>query len=312
MWPWIYLPVAGGSVSIPLIAGLGAAVGLLSGLFGVGGGFLLTPLLIMIGIPPTVAAASDANQIVAASASGAYAHARAGTVDVRMGLLLLLGGLVGGTAGVQIVKALRAAGKADFIITIAYIVMLGGVGIYMFRDSLQELRGVKARRRARTERGERLSIHARFARALPLKLDFPRSGVRFSVLLPFSLGLLVGVLSAIMGVGGGFIMVPVMVYLLRMPMHVVVGTSLFQICITCMNVTVQQAMYNHTVDLLLAMTLLVGSVIGAQIGTRLGRRLRGEQLKVLMAVLILVTMVKMLYSVLVRPEFLISLAGGHG
>ena len=311
MWPWIYLPVAGGSVSIPFIAGLGAAVGLLSGLFGVGGGFLLTPLLIMIGIPPTVAAASDANQIVAASASGAYAHARAGTVDFRMGFLLLLGGLVGGTVGVQIVKALRVAGNADFFITAAYIVMLAAVGLYMFKDSLNEIRGVKVVRRAKTESGERLSIHARFARALPLKMDFPRSGVRFSALLPFSLGLLVGILSAIMGVGGGFIMVPVMVYLLRMPMHVVVGTSLFQICITCMNVTVQQAAYNHTVDITLAMTLLVGSVLGAQVGTRLGRRLRSEQLKILMAVLILVTMVKMLLGVVLPPEFLVSIAGGH-
>ncbi len=310
MGPWIYMPVAGMSVPILLIAGLGMLVGFLSGLFGVGGGFLLTPLLIMIGIPPTVAAASDANQIVAASASGTYAHARAGTVDFKMGLLLLLGGVVGGTVGVQVVKVLRAAGEADFAITIVYIVMLGGIGAYMFRDSLQELRGTKVRIRASRE-AVRPRVRGRLAEKLPLVMDFPRSGVRFSALLPFSLGILVGILSAIMGVGGGFIMVPVMVYLLRMPMHVVVGTSLFQICFTCINVTVQQAVYNHTVDILLAMTLLVGSVVGAQVGAKVSRRLRGEQLKILMALLILATMVKMLLGVVLPPAVPVSLAGGH-
>jgi uncharacterized membrane protein YfcA len=309
---WMYMPVAGVSVSVPVIAGLGMLVGCLSGLFGVGGGFLLTPLLMMIGIPPTVAAASDANQIVAASASGAYAHARAGTVDMRMGLLLLLGGILGGTVGVQLVKVLRAAGQADFVIVLVYIVMLGGIGIYMFWDSVQELRGVKAGRRLAAASTGRTGGHSRLADALPFKMDFPRSGVRFSALLPLFLGFLVGILSAIMGVGGGFIMVPVMVYLLRMPMHVVVGTSLFQICFTCMNVTLQQSMYNHTVDAVLALILLVGSVLGAQIGARLGRRLKADQLKILMAMLILATMGKMMYDVLARPDVLVALAGAHG
>jgi uncharacterized membrane protein YfcA len=308
----MYMPVAGVSVPVLLIAGLGMLVGCLSGLFGVGGGFLLTPLLMMIGIPPTVAAASDANQIVAASASGAYAHARAGTVDFRMGLLLLLGGILGGTVGVQLVKVLRAAGQADFAIILIYIVMLGGIGSYMFMDSVRELRGLKVRRRPEVAVTDRPSVHSRFARVLPWKMDFPRSGGRFSILLPISLGMLVGVLSAIMGVGGGFIMVPVMVYLLRMPMHVVVGTSLFQICFTCMNVTLQQSVYNHTVDAFLALTLLVGSVIGAQIGARIGRRLKADQLKILMAVLILVTMGKMLYDVLATPAIRVAIAGAHG
>ncbi len=308
---WMYMPVAGVSVPVLGIAGLGVLVGCLSGLFGVGGGFLLTPLLMMIGIPPTVAAASDANQIVAASASGAYAHARAGTVDMRMGVLLLIGGLVGGTLGVQLVKVLRASGQADFAIVMVYIVMLGGIGAYMFWDSLRELRGFKAPRRAAVAPGMP-SVHSRLSDRLPFKMDFPRSGVRFSALLPLGLGVLVGILSAIMGVGGGFIMVPVMVYLLRMPMHVVVGTSLFQICFTCMNVTLQQSVYNHTVDALLALILLVGSVVGAQIGARLGRRLKADQLKILMALLILATMGKMVYDVLATPEVLVALAGAHG
>jgi len=305
---WIYLPVAGNSVSLLMLLGLGGLVGFLSGLFGVGGGFLMTPLLIMMGIEPTIAAASDANQIVAASASGTYAHARAGSVDFKMGFLLLLGGLAGGSVGVLLIRVLRGLGQADLLISATYVIMLGAIGSYMLVDSLKEIRG-----KVRVQVAEaRPSVWARLVNGLPWRTDFPRSRVEHSVLMPLGLGVLVGMLSAIMGVGGGFIMVPVMVYLLRMPMHVVVGTSLFQICITCMNVTVQQAVYNHTVDILLAMTLLVGSVIGAQIGTRLGRRLRGEQLKILMAVLILVTMGKMLYGVLVRPEFLISIAGGHG
>jgi uncharacterized membrane protein YfcA len=310
MSPWIYLPVAGQSIPVLLIAGLGFGVGCLSGLFGVGGGFLLTPLLIMIGIPPTVAAASDANQIVAASASGAYAHARARTVDFKMGTLLLLGGVIGGTIGVQVVKLLRAAGEADFVIMVVYVVMLGGIGSYMFRDSLLELRGTRSVAVGEAVPAE-ASLMGRLTNALPFKLDFPRSGVRFSALLPLTLGILVGVLSALMGVGGGFIMVPIMVYLLRMPMHVVVGTSLFQICITCVNVTLQQAIYNHTVDLLLAVVLFLGSSIGAQIGTRLGRKLRSEQLKILMAVLILLTTIKLLLGLVLPPEVPIALAGGH-
>jgi uncharacterized membrane protein YfcA len=312
MNPWMYMPVAGVSVPVFLVVGLGMLVGLLSGLFGVGGGFLLTPLLIMIGIPPTVAAASDANQIVAASASGACAHARARTVDFRMGSLLLLGGIIGGTVGVQVVKVLRAAGQADFVIILIYIVMLGGIGVYMFRDSVRDLRGVKSPRRPEVTEADRPSVHSRFANMLPWKIDFPRSGCHYSVLLPIALGILVGILSAVMGVGGGFIMVPIMVYLLRMPMHVVVGTSLFQICFTCMNVTLQQSIYNHTVDAFLALTLLVGSVVGAQIGARVGRRLKADQLKILMAVLILVTMGKMLLDLLVTPEVRVAIAGAHG
>ena len=304
----IFLPVAGNSVNIVLLLGLGGLVGFLSGMFGVGGGFLMTPLLIMIGIPPTVAAASDSNQIVAASASGTYAHAKAGTVDFKMGLLLLSGGILGGTVGVWLIKLLRALGQADFLISITYVVMLGGIGSYMFFESLQ---GLRSGRSVATAPPVRESAYARLMRRLPWKTEFRRSNVTISVLMPLGLGVLVGALAAVMGVGGGFIMVPVMVYLLRMPMHVVVGTSLFQILFTCANVTVLQAAMNHTVDVVLALLLLLGSVVGAQLGTRVGRRLNADQLKILMAVIVLVVMIKMLFGLLHAPASLVAYQGGH-
>jgi len=303
----IYLPVAGSSVSMLLLLGLGGLVGLLSGLFGVGGGFLMTPLLIMIGIPPTVAAASDSNQIVAASSSGTYAHARAGSVDFKMGLLLLVGGIAGGSVGVVLIKLLRALGSADFVITVTYVVMLGGIGAYMFVESLRSMRVARHVR----EEEPRPSIYARLVSRLPWKVRFDRSRVELSVLMPLLLGFLVGTLAAVMGVGGGFIMVPVMVYLLRMPMHVVVGTSLFQILFTCVNVTVLQATLNRTVDFVLALFLLLGSVVGAQIGAQLSKRLKADQLKILMAVIVLVVTAKMFLGLLLTPDFLLSYAGGH-
>ena len=302
----LYLPIAGSTINVLTMVGLGGVVGFLSGLFGVGGGFLMTPLLMMLGIPPTVAAASDSNQIVAASTSGCYAHFRARTIDIRMGLLMLVGGVGGGTLGVRLIKVLRHLGEADFVITVVYVLMLGGIGSYMFFESLTALRG----RRARAADGQP-SVYRRIVEALPYKVFFPRSKVTISVLMPLLLGTLVGVLAAIMGVGGGFIMVPVMIYLLRMPMHVVVGTSLFQILFTCINVTILQSYMNHTVDFLLALLLLVGSVVGAQVGVRVGRRLKADQLKILMALIVLVVMSKMLLGLLLRPDFLVAYKGGH-
>ncbi len=306
----IYLPVAANSVNALLLVGLGALIGLLSGLFGVGGGFLLTPLLMMIGIPPTVAAASGANEIVAACATGTVSHARGGTVDFKMGILMLIGGLVGGTLGVPIVHYLSATGDADFVIAITYVVMLGSVGSYMFYDSVRDLRGGVVETLSRPAH-HRPSIYARLIGSLPWKVDFPKSKVRLSALVPFLLGVLVGVLSAIMGVGGGFLMVPVMVYLLRMPMHVVVGTSLFQILFTCANVTVMQAWINHTVDFILALIMLVGSGVGTEIGVRINRRLRAEQLKILLSLIVLAVMAKMTFDLLVPPHIMLSYPGGH-
>lgn len=306
----LYLPIAGNSVNCVAIFGLGGVVGLLSGIFGVGGGFLMTPLLIMLGIPPTVAAASDSNQIVGASTSGTLAHFRMGNVDIKMGLLLLVGGIIGGNIGVQIIKILRQLGNADFLISVTYVLMLGFVGGYMFLESLQAMR--KAKQPVPKESGPRKpSYYARMITSMPLQMDFPRSGIRLSVFMPLLLGTLVGVLAAIMGVGGGFIMVPIMVYLLRMPMHVVVGTSLFQILFTCVNVTIMQANQNHTVDFVLALLLLLGSSIGAQIGAKVGKKLHGEQLKILLASLVLFVMCKMLFDLLVKPDVLLAYMGGH-
>ncbi|RLB43627.1 MAG: sulfite exporter TauE/SafE family protein [Deltaproteobacteria bacterium] len=306
MWH-LYLPIAGSSVNVFLIFAMGGFVGLLSGIFGVGGGFLMTPLLIMVGIPPTVAAASDSNQIVGASTSGTLAHYRLGNVDFKMGILLLIGGVAGGTLGVQIIKILRELGNADFLIKITYVLMLGFVGIYMFIESLQALRKKEAKDTA--SKGE--SKYAKLVKKLPWQTYFEKSGVELSILMPLILGIFVGILAAIMGVGGGFIMVPVMVYLLRMPMHVVVGTSLFQILFTCVNVTIMQAHTNHTVDFILALILLLGSTLGAQFGAMISKKLKGDQLKILLASIVLLVMVKMLLSLLLTPHIMLAYKGGH-
>ncbi len=308
---YIYLPIAASSINIFLLLGLGGLVGFLSGLFGVGGGFLLTPLLIMFGIPPTVAAASDSNQIVAASASGTYAHYRLGNVDFKMGIVLLIGGLLGGSFGVQLVKILRATGNADFVIKITYVAMLGIIGGYMFMESLQSLKKAPLTEEAPPSGQKPPSFYARLMTSLPFKMDFAKSGVHISFIVPLLLGGLVGILAAIMGVGGGFIMVPIMVYMLRMPMHVVVGTSLFQIFFTCVNVTIMQAHINHSVDFILALILLIGSSAGAQIGTRISKRLKGDQIKILLAIIILIVMVQMLLGLVMSPKLLLSYKGGH-
>jgi len=302
----IFLPVAGVSINLFLLVGAGAFVGFLSGLLGVGGGFLLTPVLMMIGVPPTVAAASDTNAIVATSSSGMAAHVRLGNVDLKLGVVLLLGGLVGAAIGVQAIRVLRLLGSADLVITVTYIVVLGGIGGYMLAESLQSLR-----RGALTPKVQAAHRPGRLLGRLPLQMRFPRSGIEHSVIVPFVLCMLVGVLAAIMGVGGGFIMVPMMVYLLRMPMHVAIGTDLFQILFTCAGLTVMQAVTNHTVDLVLALLVAAGSTIGAQIGARIGRLLRGDQLKIVLASIVLVVMLKMAVGLMVAPGNLLSYAKGH-
>jgi len=310
----IFLPIALTSVNLWLVVGLGLLVGLLSGLFGVGGGFLMTPLLMMIGIPPTVAAATDANQIVAASASGTLAHWRLGNVDFKMGLMLLIGGFTGGAIGVHVIKILRATGGADFLIKITYVVMLGLVGAFMFFESLHALRKgpvTPVSKRSAESHAKLKGTKKSLWKSLPLQIYFDKSGVTHSALVPIGLGVFVGILAAIMGVGGGFLMVPVMIYMLRMPMHVVVGTSLFQIMFTCVEVTFLQAYSNHTVDFVLAILLLIGSTLGAQIGTVLGRKLRGDQLKILLAVIVLAVTVKMILGLVLAPSLLLAPGGGH-
>src|SRR3989339_270481 len=308
---YMYLPIALTSVNYLVVMGLGLAVGLLSGLFGVGGGFIMTPLLMMIGIPPTIAAATDANQIVAASASGTISHWRLGNVDFKMGLYLLIGGFAGGAAGVQVIKILRASGGADFLIKMTYVVMLGLVGSFMFVESLNAMHKTKKAPAAAAPTAAPKAKKGGFFAALPLQIYFEKSGVTHSALVPLFLGTFVGVLAAIMGVGGGFLMVPVMIYMLRMPMHVVVGTSLFQILFTCIEVTYLQAYSNHTVDFMLALLLLIGSVFGAQIGTVLGRKLHGDQLKILLSIIVLAVTVKIVLELVMEPAILLSYAGGH-
>jgi uncharacterized membrane protein YfcA len=306
---YIHLPIANFSVHMTLLLGLGLSVGFLAGLFGVGGGFLMTPLLMMIGIPPTVAAASDANQIVAATSSGTFAHWRLGNVDFKMGLIMVAGGIAGGTIGVQFVKVLRAAGEAGLVIKLTYVVLLAVIGTYMFQDSLKNLR-----RRPLPEIGMKPAKKSWFGAicdAMPVPTRFEKSGITISVFVPIILGGMVGVLSALLGVGGGFIMVPVMVYLLRMPMHVVVGTNLFQEVFICINVTFMQAYYNHTVDLLLALFLLLGSATGAQLGARISNRLKADQLKIVLATIVLLVMLRIVFGLLIHPGTEFSLLGGE-
>ena len=310
----IYLPIAGMSINFFLVIGIGAGVGFLSGMFGVGGGFLLTPLMMMIGIPPAVAAASDSNQIVAAASSGAFAHWKLGNVDFKLGLVILFGGIVGGTIGVQLVKVLRSMGNFEFVMKVVYVLMLGLVGGAMFIESLNTIRRSKSQPGAPAAAPAEPKLGKAFAK-LPLKMHFARSGLHTSAIFPFSIGAIVGVMAALLGVGGGFIMVPAMIYIIGMPTIAAIGTDLFQIVLTSANVTLQQAWVNKTVDILLAVILLLGSTIGAQFGAAIGKKLKGEQIRILLAVIVLAMTVKIFFDLVVEPEFLVSLApakgGGH-
>ncbi len=298
----IYLPIAEMSVNVFLLLGMGGGVGFLSGLFGVGGGFLMTPLLIFIGVPPAVAVGTEANQIVASSVSGVLAHWRRGNVDFKMGFVLLLGGFAGSTLGVVLFSFLRELGQIDLVISLSYVVFLGIIGALMF------LEGLRTMRRRKTAATQRRKLHQHtWIHGLPLKMRFRRSKLYISALMPLSIGFLVGVLSAIMGVGGGFIMVPAMIYLLGMPTSVVIGTSLFQIIFVTANVTFLQAYANQTVDVVLALMLLTGAVIGAQFGARAGARLQGEELRVLLALMVLAVCAKLFYDLLITPADLYSL-----
>jgi uncharacterized membrane protein YfcA len=310
----IYLPIAGMSINFFLVLGIGGVVGFLSGLFGVGGGFLLTPLMMMIGIPPAVAAASDSNQIVAAASSGAYAHWRLGNVDFKMGLIILAGGIAGGTIGVQFVKILRAGGNFEFVMKVVYVLMLGLVGGAMFIESWRTIRRSKSGAAAGSEEMGGAKMGGMFSK-LPLKMHFHRSGLHTSAIFPFAIGTIVGIMAALLGVGGGFIMVPAMIYIIGMPTIAAIGTDLFQIVLTSANVTLQQAFVNKTVDLLLALILLAGSTIGAQFGAIAGKRLKGEQIRILLAIIVLTLTVKLFLDLVLTPSDLVSLApakgGGH-
>ena len=301
----IYLPIAEVSVNIFLILGMGGGVGFLSGLFGVGGGFLMTPLLIFIGIPPAVAVGTEANQIVASSISGVLAHWKRGNVDVKMGVMLLIGGVIGSSFGVWLFTILKTLGQIDLVIKLSYVAFLGIIGMLMLIESLNTMR--RAKRAAPSKLHRHIFLHA-----LPFKMRFRRSKLYVSALLPLGVGAIVGILSAIMGVGGGFVMVPAMIYLLGMPTAVVVGTSLFQIIFVTANVTVLQAVNNFSVDVMLAVLLLIGAVIGAQFGAKAGAKLKGEQLRILLALMVIGVCIKIGLDLTLTPDDLYALGTSTG
>ncbi len=299
----IYLPIAEVSLDVFVLLALGAGVGFLSGVFGVGGGFLLTPFLIFIGVPPAVAVASSANQLVGASVSGVLAHWRRGNVDFKMGAILLIGGFLGSLLGVWLFGLLRRIGQVELVINLCFVLLLGTLGVLML------IEGTRTLMRRRKPGAPRRKLHQHtWVHGLPLKMRFRRSKLYISALLPLALGFLIGILSAIMGIGGGFVMVPAMIYLLGMPTVIVPGTSLFQIIFVAATVTVLQAINNRTVDAVLAVVLLIGGVLGAQIGTRMGSRLRGDQLRIMLAVLVLAVAVKLAVDMTATPEQLYSAA----
>ncbi len=302
----IYLPIAEVSVNAFLLLGLGGLVGILSGMFGVGGGFLMTPLLFFIGIPPAGAVATEANQIVASSFSGVLAHLKRKTVDLRMGTVLLVGGLVGSALGIVVFNYLKALGQVDLLVKLCYVIFLGLIGSLMFMESLRAIR--------KSGKGVPVSTRRKhnWIHNLPFKMKFRVSGLYISVIPPVLVGVFVGILAAIMGVGGGFIMVPAMIYLLGMPTKVVVGTSLFQIIFVTGFTTLMHATTNYTVDMALAVLLLVGGVIGAQVGTRIGAKLQAEQLRILLSIMVLAVCFKLALDLLIMPSELYSIGeGGH-
>jgi uncharacterized protein len=299
----IYLPIAEISVNLFLLLGLGGVVGFLSGVFGVGGGFLMTPLLILLGIPPAVAVGTQASQILASSFSGVLAHMRRGNVDIRMGLVLVIGGMLGSVIGIWLFGLLRRLGQIDLSISLTYVFFLGTVGALMLVESGRVWFRMRARRDTFTKRHRHLWLHG-----LPLKIRFHKSRLYISSLMPFGLGVFAGILVAIMGIGGGFLMVPAMIYLLGMPTQMVVGTSLFQISFVTAVTTFLHAANTQTVDVVLALALIVGGVIGAQFGSSAGAHLRGEQLRILLALIVLAVCVKLGYDLVAPPEDLYSLA----
>lgn len=302
----VYLPIAEMTVNVFVVLGMGGLVGFLSGLFGVGGGFLMTPMLIFIGVPPAVAVSTQANQLVAASLSGVLAHWRRGNVDLKLGLVMLAGGAVGSVAGVAVFSMLRRMGQIDVVISLSYVFFLGFIGLAMLIESVRAL----LRRPMQAGRGK-LHRHI-WVHGLPFKMRFPRSKLYVSALLPLGIGAFGGLLVAIMGIGGGFLLVPAMIYLLGMPTALVAGTSLFQIIFTSAFATLLQAAANQTVDAMLALLLIVGGVIGAQSGAKVGFAMRGEHARLLLGLLVVSVASRLAWDLIAPPTELYNLAVGVG
>lgn len=300
-----YLPIAEVSVNAFLILGIGGIVGFLSGMFGVGGGFLITPLLFFIGVPPAVAVATGANQVVASSISGVLTQLKRKAVDLKMGTVLTIGGFAGSSIGGWVFDVMTRLGQIDLFVQLSYVLFLGLVGAMMFQESL------RAMLRSRKPGGapiRRSHVHS-WVHGLPLKTKFRASGLYISILPPLGVGAMVGFLAAIMGVGGGFIMVPAMIYFLGMPTKVVVGTSLFQIIFVTGYTTLMHAMTRHTVDMMLALLLILGGVVGAQIGTQIGNRLKAEQLRILLSLMVLAMAIKIGFDLVLTPDEMFSVSG---
>ena len=298
----IYLPIAEININIFLIVFIGMLVGALSGLFGVGGGFLMTPLLIFLGIPPVVAVGSEAPHVLASSVSGVIAHWRKKNVDFKMGFFLLSGGLIGSTVGVNLFKLLKTYGQIDIVIQFLFLIFLGFIGISMaFESAKTTIKNYRTTSAIRTKLHQHSWIHG-----LPFKLRFHRSKLYISAIPPIFIGFFVGVLSAMMGVGGGFIMIPAMVYILGMSTNVVVGTSLFQIIFVTANSTFFQSYLNQTVDIVLSALMILGGVIGAQIGVRIGTKLKAEYLRGILAILVLLVCAKILTDLILTPSDLFT------
>ena len=299
----IYLPVAEMPVNLFAVLGLGGVIGFLSGLFGVGGGFLMTPMLIFMGVPAAVAVGTQSAQILASSVSGVLANLRRRTVDLKMGWVLVAGGIVGSIVGVGLFRLLMALGQIDLFVSLAYVLFLGTIGAMMLAES------VGALWRSRQPSARRTRLHQHFwMHGWPLKMRFPESRLYISVLMPLAIGAFGGLLAAVLGIGGGFVMVPAMIYLIGMPTAVVVGTSLFQICFVAAITGFLQAFANHSVDILLALLLIAGGVVGAQFGTRFATRLRAEHTRALLAILVLLVCGKLAWDLVVRPRDLFSVS----
>ncbi len=301
----IYLPIAEISVNVFVLLAMGAAVGFLSGMFGVGGGFLITPLLIFYNIPPAIAVATGANQVIASSFSGALAHFKRGTLDLKLGTVLLVGGIVGSSLGAVVFALLRSIGQLDLVISLIYVIFLGAIGGLMLVESVNAIR----RTRSGVPPSLKKSGQHNWIHRLPLKMRFRTSKLFVSVIPVLGLGAGIGLLAAIMGVGGGIIMVPALIYLLKVPTNVVVGTSLFQIMFVAAFTTIAQSTLNHSVDIVLALALMVGGVAGAQYGARAGQKLRGEQLRALLAILVLAVALRLAFDLFVTPGSRYSISG---
>lgn len=296
----IYLPIAEMSVNIFLILGLGGLTGVLSGLFGIGGGFLITPLLIFIGVPPSVSVATAANQIVASSVSGLVTHLRKNNVDFKMGSYMLAGGILGSTVGVGMFRWLKEIGQIDVVISVAYVTFLSVIGAMMASESIRTILNIQ-----KTSTSSKIPLAAR----LPYKIAFPHSKIEISAIMPVGIGFCIGIMVSIMGIGGGFLLIPAMIYLLGMPTAVVIGTSLFQIIFITANVTFLQAITTHTVDIVLAMLLLSGAVVGAQVGVKLGNKLPAEHLRGLLALLVLGMAFNLAFDLFTPPENIYTVSG---